>query len=190
MGDYYAGRGLIYNKRGKYDFAHSDFENAEKYSYTGKEEPINLYLGNLLLSKGKYDESLIKFNLALKGKPNSAESVLHIGEIYLIKRDFDTAFEFFNKAIFLNPSLWKAYLGRGTIYLERGKNYDQFDNDAVKAVEAYKKAVKDFDSVPDLDLKDINPEVYLRRSKAYERLGEKEKAEADRAKYQELSEKP
>jgi len=36
----------------------------------------------------------------------------------------------------------------------------------------------------------VKPEVYVKRAKAYERLGEQAKADADRAKAEELAEKP
>lgn len=186
VGDFYAGRGYIYYKRGELERAYNDFENAEKHSYYLKIKPIELYFAKQLLIKDKYDEALRRFKLAVP----EAEAYLGIGQINLVKRNFDTALENFDKALFLNPRLSEAYLGRGTIYFERGRIYEDFENNREKAVENYRKAVKDFDSVTEVDLKDINPEVYLRRAKAYERLGEQEKAEADRAKYLELGEKP
>lgn len=185
LGDFYAGRGIIYFQQGDLEVAYSDFDNADKYKYGSKDKNIALYLGNKYLSKGKYDESLGYFKSAIP----EAEAHLGIGEIYLNKRDFDKAFENFDRAIFLNTGLAKAYLGRGTVYFERGKNYEA-ENDSAKATENYKKAVKDFEKVTETDLKETNSEVYLRRSKVYEKLGEQKKAETDRAKYQELSERP
>ena len=190
LGDYYAGRGIIYFENGDLDRAFSDFENAEKHSYKKLDERIELYLGKKLFIKGKLDEALKHFIAASTAKKESAEAFLGIGEIYLIKKEFDNALENYEKAIFLNPRLSKAYLGRGTIYLEFGRTYEKVERDTVKSAKAYKSAVKDFDSVTELDLKEINPEVYLRRAKAFEKLGESEKAAADRKKYEELSQKP
>lgn len=190
LGDYYAGRGIIYHKKGESERAFSDFENAEKFSYTIKNESINLYLGNFLLKKGKHDLALRKFILALEAKAESAESFLGIGEIYVIKREYEKAFDYFDGALFLNPRLSKAYLGRGAMYLERAKNYGEFENDAARAADAYRKAIKDFDSVIEIDLGNTAPEVYVKRAKAYERLGEQAKADADRAKAEEIAEKP
>jgi tetratricopeptide (TPR) repeat protein len=190
LGKFYAGRGLTYYERGNFERAFSDFDDAEKYSYNPKDERIEIYLGKQSFIKGKYDEALKHFISAAAVKRESAEAYLGIGEIYLIKREYKNAFENYEQAIFLNPGLSKAYLGRGTVYLEFGRNYEEFEKDESKAVVAYKKAVKDFDSVTNLDLRNTNPEAYLRRAKAFEKLGEQDKADADRAKYKELSDKP
>jgi tetratricopeptide (TPR) repeat protein len=185
LGDFYAGRGFIYYKRADFESAFSDFENADKYFYYNKLKPIELYLGKQLLIKGKYNEALIHLRRAV---PES-EAHLGIGEIYLVKREYEKALENYEKALFLNPRLSKAYLGRGIIYLEYAKNYGEFENDAIKAAEFYRKAVKELDSVIEIDLSETQPEVYLKRAKAYERLGEKEKAEFDRQKHRELTDK-
>lgn len=187
LGDFYAGRGLLYYESGKFDLAHSDFENADKYSYTIKDERLGLYLGNLLLKKGKYDQALKKFTEAM---PGSSEAYAGIGEIYLIKREYEKALEYFDRALFLNPRLAKAYLGRGVVHYEIGRNYGDFENNQVKAVESYKKAVKDFENVIEINLLEAPSEVYIKRAKVYEKLGEQAKADLDRAKYQELAEKP
>ncbi len=76
------------------------------------------------------------------------------------------------------------------IYLRRGNDFRELENDEAKAVEAYKNAVKDFDSVIEIDLKNAGSEVYEKRAKAYEKLNEPDKAAADRAKAKELAEKP
>lgn len=186
LGDYYVNRGLVYFEREKFALAYSDFENAGKYSYQLKNKVVELYLGKTLLEKGEYNKALKHFERAGR----DAEAYLGIGEIHFIKRNFDAAFENFEQAIFLNPRLSKAYLGRGTIYLERAKIYGEFENDAPKADESYRKAVRDFDSVIEIDLGNTAPEVYVKRAKAYERLGEQAKADADRAKAEEIAEKP
>lgn len=190
LGDFYAGRGLIYFESGKYDLAHSDFEDADKYFYTIKDDRIALYLGNILFDKGKYNEALTKFNEVLKVKPESAEASLRVGEIYVIKREYEKALEYFDRALFLNPRLAKAYFGRGVVYYENGRNYGEFENNQTKAAEFYKKAVKDFENVIEINLLEAPPEVYIKRAKAYEKLGEQAKADLDRAKYLELTEKP
>ena len=190
LGDFYAGRGIIYYLSGNLERAFKDFDDADRYSYEYKFDSIELYLGKKAFIKGLYDEALKHFMSAVMQRKDSDEAYLGIGEIYLIKREYEKALENYEKAIFLNPRLIKAYLGRGTVYLEYGKIYGEFENNETKAVEAYKNAVRNFDSITDLDLKEINPEVYLRRSKAYEKLGESGKAEIDRAKYKKLGEKP
>ncbi len=172
--NYHHWRGIIYYKRGKLDGALSDF-NAQ-FSLSNHTEYS--YRGNIYLKKGKYEEALSDFYRS----QGSAESLYGIGEIKFIKREYQSALDFFNKAIFLNPRLSKAYLGRGTVYLEFGKNFAEYENNEEKSIEFYRKAVKEFDDVIETELKDVTPEVYLRRAKAYEKLGEQAKADADRTK--------
>ena len=183
----YNGRGILYYRKGDYDSALTDFNKTEdKYGFVAS----SLYRGDIYLRKGKYDEALVDFTQYLKNNPASIQINLNVGEIYLNKREYEKAFEYFDRVIFLSPVQSKAYFARGTIYLERAENYSETGNDEIKAAEAYKNAVKDFDSVIKLDLKEINPEVYIRRAKAFEKLGEREKADADRRKFEELSQKP
>ncbi len=183
LGFYYAGRGIINYERGKFDEAFSDFEKAN-FMFGDKRK--GLYYGKLLFQNGKYEEALRNFNSALP----DPEAALGIGEIHLIRREYGKALVNYEKAIFLNPRLSKAYLGRGAIYLKRGDDFRELENDESKAVESYRNAVKDFDSVIEIDLQNVGSEVYEKRAKAYERLNEPEKAAADRAKAEEVAEKP
>lgn len=138
---------------------------------------------------GKYDDALRDYVRVSQSSMDSAEANLGIGNIYLRRRKYEAAVEHFDLAIFTNSRSTEAYLGRGTAYLELGKIYSQsqLPEDTEKAFENYRKAIKDFDSVTELDLEDSFKEAYLRRAKAFEKIGEKEKAEADRQKYEELS---
>ena len=176
----YSSRGIAYYKKGDLDNALSDFNNGSS--------DVSVYKGNIYLQKGKYDEVLSLFKC--ERKTGSAEASLLCGEVLLHKTNYDKAFDFFEEAIRLNSRTAKAYFGRGVIYLERGRNYSEYENDAAKSAEAYKNAVKDFDTVIEIDLNNANPEVYFKRAKAYEKLGKPEKAVADRKKFEELTQKP
>ncbi|MCY7347516.1 MAG: tetratricopeptide repeat protein [Pyrinomonadaceae bacterium] len=195
LGDYYVGRGILYYKRNDFERAFSDFKNAFDNSHQRIYEDENyfkarLYYGTFFLEKDKFDEALVQFEAALNGNKNSDELYFGIGQVYLIRRNYELALNNFEKALFLNPRLSKAYFGRGIIFYENGRNYGEFENDEVKARESYQNAVKDFDSVIEIDLRKTPPEVYLKRAKAYDKLGEQVKADADRTKYIELTEKP
>lgn len=178
LSSFYSSRGIAYYKKGDLDNALSDLKNGN--------DDGSVYIGNIYLRKGKYDELLSR----CKGKADSAEANLLCGEVHLHKTNYDKAFDYFEEAIRLSPGIAKAYFGRGVVYLERGRNYSDYEYDSVKSAEAYKNAVKDFDTIIEIDLNNVSPEVYVKRAKAYERLGEQAKADADRAKAEELAEKP
>ncbi len=195
LGDYYVGRGILYYKRNDFERAISDFKDAFDKSHQRTNEDENyfkarLYYGTFLLEKDKIDEAMVQLKAALGGIKNSDELYFGIGQIYLVRRNYELALDNYEKALFLNPRLSKAYFGRGIIFYEYGRDYGEFGNDEIKARDSFQNAVKDFDSVIEIDLSKTPPEVYLKRAKAYDKLGESARAAADRAKYTELTEKP
>lgn len=145
--------------------------------------------GRIYIKQAKYDEALKDYEAIVKSSPNSGEGYAGRGVAYYYKREYDLAFGNLERAIELSTRHSTAYYYRALILTMRGKNLAETENHAA-AAEAYRKAVEDFASVIDIDLRKINPKVYLLRSKLYDALNEKEKAEADRKTYKELSETP
>lgn len=145
--------------------------------------------GEIYLKQAKYDEALKDFEAAVKISPNSSDALLGRGVAYYYKREYDSAFDDLNRAIELHSRSSTAYYYRALILTFQAKNLIDNENYA-QATENYKKAVEDFTSVIDIDLRKVNPKVYFLRARLYEALDEKEKAEADRKMYEELSEKP
>lgn len=183
----YQSRGIIYYKKGDFTNALNDFNFViEEIPYY--RSPY-LYRGKIYEKMGNYDSALNDY-LSYRGK--DAELFLGLGNIYRYKREYEKALANYNKAIYENRRLSKAYFGRAVIYLEFGKvlNQSNAEEDKEKAIKYFKDALKDLDSVIEIDLLATEAETYLRRSQVYRQLGETEKADADFQKYNELDEAP
>lgn len=148
------------------------------------------YTEEKFTKKGNYESALSDYMKA--SGSNEAERLLGIGNIYRYKREYEKSLKHYDQAIFLNSRLSKALFGRAIIYLELGKILNQSDaeEDKEKAIKYFKDALKDLDSVVEIDLLATEPETYLRRSQVYRQLGETEKADADFQKYNELDNAP
>lgn len=161
------------------------------YNYLTKSDFLccSAEIGRVYEKLGRYDDALQHYRKASK---TSTIANLGIGNIYIRQRKYESSLEHFDSVIFLDVRNAEAYLGRGTAYLELGKIHAQSaaPEEREKSAEFYRKAVKDLEQVIELDLENLYKEAYLRRAKAYDRLGEPEKARADRQKYEELSLQP
>jgi tetratricopeptide (TPR) repeat protein len=191
-------------KRGSEYYSFWYYERAELYLEKGdiaqalgdanrflKETPgaTGLMLrGKIYNRLARYDEALKDFDAVLKSNANN-RAFYGRGFAYYHKREYDLALNDFKRAHELDSRLSAAYYYRALILTMRGKTLTSTENYA-EATEVYKKAVEDFTSVIDIDLRKVNPKIYLLRARLYEALDEKEKAEADRKMYQELREKP
>ncbi|HMS40875.1 MAG TPA: tetratricopeptide repeat protein [Pyrinomonadaceae bacterium] len=181
--DYYQDRGIAYYEKGDFTNALSDFNFVIKNGrFIGLS---SLYRGKIYEKKGNYDSALSDYL-----KFQSDQGLLGIGNIYRYKREHEKALEYYNKAIVKNYRLSKAYFGRAVIYLELGRilNQKESEEDKTKAIQYFKDALKELDSVIEIDLNYTEAETYLRRSQVYRQLGETEKADADFQKYNELDE--
>lgn len=183
----YIERGALYYKKGDYDGALADFNQLKELYFSSQVLKIK---GDIYFQRQRYDEALDVLLPYVKIAPSSLETNLKVGKIYFLRREYENAFEYFDKVIFLSSANTEALFARGVIYLERGESYGKTGRDDIKSAEAYRKAVEDFDSVIRKDAKSANRKVYLKRAEAYEKLGETEKAVADRKMYEELTAKP
>lgn len=180
---FYRIRGAAYYKKGKYELALSDLEKATKRLMP------SAYLGHIYLTKGRFKEAYNIYYRIIEKNPSDAEARLGRGITLTHFKNYELALEDYDYAIFLNSRFSKAYLNRGINYIKIGDQLRQYEQEESKIKEAYKNAIKDFDAVEEIDLANTDTETYLKRAKAYEKLGEKEKAEADRKKFEELSQK-
>jgi tetratricopeptide (TPR) repeat protein len=183
---YYGLRGIIYYKKGDYTNALGDFNfviNNRRLSNLNSD--VYLYRGRIFEKQGNYDSALNDYK-------KSGKAGVEIGNIYRYKREYKSALYYYNNAIRFNYRESKAYFGRAVIYLELGKilNQKESEEDKAKAVQYFKDALKDLDSVIEIDLSYTEAETYLRRSQVYRQLGETEKADADFQKYNELDKAP
>lgn len=109
---------------------------------------------------------------AIRLRPKYAEAYYNRGRGYLGRREFDRAIADFSEAARLDPNmtercnmkLAEVYLGRGLSNFERGK---------------YDEAIADYTMALQYDPEE--PETYKVRARAYQRMDDEKKADADLA---------
>jgi tetratricopeptide (TPR) repeat protein len=119
--------------------------------------------------KNQNDKAITDFNKQIEINPQSSDSYIGRALILFERKDYTNAIADCNKAIEINPRHDWAYNARGWIHFNR-KSYEQ-------AIADYSKALN------------ISPNyaIALRnRANAYEKIGDKAKAKADRLKAEEL----
>ena len=77
--------------------------------------------GEALLSQGKGDEALKKYQQALEADPKSYHAALFSGDIYLQKQDFAQAEIWYQKAIAIDPNRETAYRYSATPLMKQRK---------------------------------------------------------------------
>ena len=172
-----SGLGVAWYARGSYDQAArrlcqaSDLNPSDPNPYLlmGKMQTVDSIQSECIVERlGRFarlepDTAIANYNYALslfqKGRdaPEDAENLAHVES-------------FLEKAVRLDPKLGPAYLQLGILYSER--------SDFPKAIAAYQKAI---DANPGLE------EAHFRLAQAYNRSGEKSKAQAELQLYDELS---
>jgi Flp pilus assembly protein TadD len=130
--------------------------------------------GILAFDKGHHSEAIAATSKAIALAPDNAGSYFSRGSVYLFgTKEYLKAIADFKKAIEIDPKYFSAYNGLGLSYHN---------------MKEYFTAVVNFSSAIIL-----NPRFaasYSFRADSYEKLGDKEHAAADRAKYNELKRPP
>jgi tetratricopeptide (TPR) repeat protein len=128
----------------------------------------------------EYDKAILDFTRAIEMKPLESATYQQRGLIYLLKKkDMNLAYADFDRAISLDPYNGSNYHNRAITLFVRGTN--EKNNDY------YVKSIKDFDRAIELDPN--SPDSYDLRAHVWGLLGETEKAEADKRKFEELKKK-
>lgn len=206
-------RGEIYFHRGNYDKAILDLNIVIELN------PQDAYayftLARSYGFKNEKELAIEGFSKAIALKPEMNSAYYNRGREYYnsgnkeaAKKDFKKAFEIVSGKIELIPKECRGYtyLSRGIIAYALGDSRQALTdyNNAINLEEFsdvyfhrgslhlknndYKEAIADYTKSIELD-----PQwalVYKRRSQAYEKIKELDKAEADRKKYEELSNQP
>jgi len=154
-------RGNAYNKKGEYDRAIADFNQALQLN--PKLAAFFYHRGSAYGHKGEYDRAIADFTQALKLNPNYAEAFHNRGNAYNDKKEYDRAISDYNQALKLNPKYAEAFHNnRGIAYGNKGE---------------HNRAIADFNHALKLNPKDAA--AFYNRGIAYGNKGEYDRAIAD-----------
>jgi tetratricopeptide (TPR) repeat protein len=109
----YNNRGEVYLRRGDYDKAISDFNEALRID-PDYETAYTLYenRGSAYLLKGDYERAIVDYNRAVRIRPNYALAYHNRGTAYLNKGNIEEAIADFNKALEIDPEYAEAYFNK------------------------------------------------------------------------------
>jgi len=77
-----------------------------------------------LAEKGRFDESIAEWKLALQISPDDAKAHNNIGRVLAGKGDFDQAIVHWQKALQINPRYWEAHNNLGVALVGKGRLND------------------------------------------------------------------
>ena len=191
----YNNRGLAYARKGDFDEAIEDYNQAIELN--PKSAVAYQNRGNIYFDQKDFDEAIEDYNQAIEYKtkldpPDLAGAYYNRGRIYARKANVDQAIVDLRKAIELNPKLDPsdlavAYNKRGLAYMDRD-DLDKAIEDCNQAIEyktklaaAYRipldKAIEDFTAA--IKIKSDKANLYYNRGLAYARKGNMDKAIED-----------
>lgn len=154
-------RGIAYSYEGDLDFAISDFDRAILLDPEFTQAYINR--GSAFVSTGQSNFAMEDFDSALKLDPKNPAVLYQRGKLYSDQKNFQLAIVDYENAIYNG-------LNNAQVHYEMGNTYFQL-NQFNKAVASYTKSI------------DIDPQHHKainNRAVSYEKLGQKNKADADR----------
>jgi tetratricopeptide (TPR) repeat protein len=132
-------RGLAYDRKGEYDRAVEDYDQAIRLNTNYSDAFYNR--GSTYRNMGEYDRSIGNFDQAITLNPNHFLAFINRGNSYNDKGEYDHALQNFDEAIRLNPNYAAAFSHRGVAYAWKGE---------------YDRAIQDFDRAIRLDPVDID----------------------------------
>ena len=131
---FYNNRGEVYYRKGEYDRAIADYDQALRLDpdYAG----VYNNRGLAYLNTGEYDRAIANYDQALRLDPEFAFAYNGRGSVYIRKGKYDRAIADFDQALRLDPDYALAYNGRGNAYTGKGE---------------HDRAIADFDQALRLD---------------------------------------
>lgn len=129
----------------------------------------HLHLGIVYKAQGKLAlaENHLKQTLILLNE--SAEAHIHLGDVYILQRRFNAAEKAYREGVRLNPNHTESYYGLGRVA--------EMQNRLEQAMEYYDAA---------LVRNRYSSQTHYRRALTYQKLGDKEQAEAAMVQFQRL----
>jgi tetratricopeptide (TPR) repeat protein len=156
----YRSRGITYSKKGLYELATADFDEALKLD---PRDALSMgSRGYAYAQRGQYDRAIADLGEALRLNPKSDRAYNERGRVYLRKNELEAAFNDFDAAVRINPKSVHALNNRALVLARRGR----FD----EAIDGFTEALK------------VDPRyllAYTNRARSYEEKGELELALAD-----------
>ena len=126
----FSNRGLAYKKKGQWDKAIGDYDEAIRLKPDFAFALNNR--GNAYYGKGHFDRAIDDYDEAIRLQPDFAEAFGNRGNVYRKRGQLARAIEDYNKAIGLNPDDAKVFADRGLAYEKKGE--------PTQALRDYKKA--------------------------------------------------
>lgn len=124
-------RGLAHDRKGEYDLAVQDYDQAVRLDPNSSDAFYNR--GNTYRNKGEYDRSIGDFDQAIALNSNLLFAFISRGNSYDDKGEYDRALQNFDQAIRLNPNYAAAFSHRGVAYAWKGE-YDRAIQDFDRAI--------------------------------------------------------
>jgi tetratricopeptide (TPR) repeat protein len=154
-------RGGAYLRKGDYDRAIADFDNAIRLDPRDGNAYNNR--GLAYTAKGDFERAMADLDEAIRRDPGLVIAYNSRGQVYLRKGDYDRAIADFNEGIKLHPTYAEAYNNRGNAYNHKG----DFD----RAIADYTESIR---------LKNPDLQVpYYNRGNAYQAKGDFDRAIGD-----------
>ncbi len=197
-------RGIVNDKLERLDDALNDYTQSILIDW-GIPEPYN-GRAMVFISMGKYESAIVDLESAIALRPQYADAYANFGVTYYRMKRYEQAMENFNKALQINPKHADTYYNRGNLYHFALNKISLAINDYTDAIKygtkvksvyihrcnaysklgSYELALEDCNKavafMPDL------PIVYDNRGFLLEKMGRFTEAQADFAKYKELTE--
>jgi tetratricopeptide (TPR) repeat protein len=127
----YVDRGLAWQKKGEYDKAIADYDQA--LAINPEDARACCCRGAAWRAKGEYDKAIADFNRALAINPQFASAHNGRGAAWYGKGEYDKALADLNEAIRLKPNEVSAYYGRAMVWYDKGE-YDKAMDDCNEAI--------------------------------------------------------